>query len=183
MSLSYNTIAIFAGSGPDLYHLSYEAQRLGHELGRRSIDLVCNGSGKGLSEEFFSAARSEGGAIVKLVAPALAKNICTFMTNTSVVPMEKPQDRKRAMIERAEAIFVLPGGLVGDDSDSVLTPKDLANGAGEKPLILVNLDKHFNKLGNAIAAHGNPQNVQWARCIDEALDMFDYMRVHPQPRV
>lgn len=182
MSLSYNTIAIFAGSGPDLYHLSYEAQRLGHELGRRSIDLVCNGSGKGLSEEFFSAARSEGGPIVKLVAPELAKKIPTFMTNTTVVPMKCPKERKREMIQRADAIIVLPGGLVGEESDSVLTPKDLANGAGEKPLILLNLDKHFNKLGNAIAAHGKTENIQWARCIDEALDMFDFMRVHPQPR-
>lgn len=180
MPLSYNTIAIFAGSGADLYDLSFEAQRLGHELGRRSVDLVCNGSGRGLAEEFFSAARSEGGPIVKLVAPELAKNHSAIHSNVDVVPVKCPKQRKREMIDRAEAIFVLPGGLVGEDNDSVLTPKDLANGAGEKPLILLNLDQHFNKLGNAIAMHGNPQNVQWARCVVEALDMFDYMRMHPK---
>lgn len=175
MPLSYNTIAVFAGS--DSYDLSFEAQRLGHELGRRSVDLVCNGSGKGLAEEFFSAAKSEGGTIVKLVAPALAKDICTFMTQVSVVPMECAKDRKREMISRAEAIFVLPGGLTSEDSDSVLTTKDLANGAGEKPMILVNLNKHFSKMHNAIPS----ENVQWARCVDEALDMLDHMRLYPQP--
>lgn len=173
MPLSYNTIAIFAGS--EDYGVPWEAQRLGHELGKRSVDLVCNGSGKGLAEEFFSAARSEGATILKLVSPDRAQEPCRFRPNLSVVAMDSAAERKREMIARAEAIFVLPGGLVGDDNDSVLTPKDLANGAGEKPLILVNLNKHFSKMHNAIPA----ENVQWARCIVEALDMFDWMRMHP----
>ena len=177
MSLSYNVIAIFAGS--ESYGLEWEAQRLGHELGRRSVDLVCNGSGRGLAEEFFTAAHSEGGPILKLVSPDRAQRPCSFQPNLSVVAMECPQERKREMIGRAEAIFVLPGGLVGDDSDHVLTPKDLANGTGEKPLILLNLGQHFSKMHNAIPS----RNVQWARCIDEALDIFDDMRMQPQPRV
>lgn len=177
MPLSYNTIAIFAGS--DSYGLEYEAQRLGHELGRRSVDLVCNGSGKGLAEEFFDAAKSEGAPILKLVSPDRAQPSCMFHPNLSVVAMDCAKERKREMIERADAIFVLPGGLTGEGSDSVLTTGDLANGAGEKPLILLNLGKHFSKMHNAIVS----ENVQWARCIDEALDIFDHMRVHPKPQV
>jgi predicted Rossmann-fold nucleotide-binding protein len=179
MQLSYNTIAIFAGS--ENYGLEWEAQRLGHELGRRSVDLVCNGSGKGLAEEFFGAAKSEGAPILKLVSPDRAQPPCAFQPNLSIVAMECAAERKREMIQRGEAIFVLPGGLVAGDSDHVLTADDLVRGAGEKPLILIDLGKHFTKLHNALPSDA-PQ-VFKARCIDEALDMFDHMRMHPKPAV
>lgn len=180
MSLSYNTVTVFAGS--ESYGMEYDAQHLGRELGKRSVDVVCNGSGKGLAEEFFHSANSEGGSIVKLVAPELAEKRYYTRPNLSVLPVDGAAQRKQQMIARGEAIFVLPGGVTGEPDESVLTTKDLANGAGEKPLIILNLNGYFNGLRDDIAAGAPARSVHWARCVEEAMDIFDHMRVYPQPR-
>jgi hypothetical protein len=142
------SLCVFCGSasGRDPRFVA-AARELGGELGRRGITLVWGGGRVGLMGEVADAALAAGGRLVGVI-PAFLRTaeLChPAIRPEDLVVTEDLFERKRRLIELADAFAVLPGGLgTLDELFEVVALAQLERHA--KPCGLLNVAGFFDPL-------------------------------------
>jgi uncharacterized protein (TIGR00730 family) len=123
------------------------ARRLGAELGRRGITLVWGAGRVGLMGEVADATLAAGGRLVGVIPGFLrTAELChPAIRPGDLFVTEDLFERKRRMIERADAFAILPGGLgTLDELFEVVALAQLRR--HEKPCALLNVAGFFDPL-------------------------------------
>jgi hypothetical protein len=142
------SLCVFCGaaSGRDPRFVA-AARRLGQELGRRRITLVWGAGRVGLMGEVADAALAEGGRLVGVIPGFLrTAEVChPAIRPYDLVVTEDLFERKRRLIELADAFAILPGGLgTLDELFEVIALAQLKRHA--KPCGLLNVAGFFDPL-------------------------------------
>ncbi|WP_089962116.1 TIGR00730 family Rossman fold protein [Lentzea xinjiangensis] len=145
-SIESRTITVFCGARPGSPAAAVAAERLGHAIGMGGHRLVYGAGGVGLMEVTARAAAAAG-AVVTGVVPRFLYELDRVQQAvcTDLVVTDDMFERKRLMIDRADAFVALPGGF--GTLDEVLEVIALAYlGQCPKPLALVDVDGHWDAL-------------------------------------
>jgi len=92
-------------------HFSVAARDAGRLLARRGITLVYGGGGLGLMGEAARACKAAGGRVEGIITRKFLDLEQGWLGCDELVVVDTMRERKRILVERAEAFLVLPGGL------------------------------------------------------------------------
>ncbi len=137
------SLCVFCGSqvGTDPAHKRH-AGELGTLLGSHGIDLVYGGGGIGLMGVIADAALAAGGRVIGVIPKTLSGVEIAHQHITELVVVEGMDQRKSAMIGRADGFVILPGGLgTLDEAFEVITWKQL--GFHDKPIVVLDGDGYW----------------------------------------
>lgn len=169
-------ITVFCGSHHGAHpFFSVAASILGNCLAKRGVTLVYGGSSAGTMGELARAALSEGGKVIG------------YMTQ-ELLTKEKPQDgltelfieksmteRKRKLIDSADAYIVLPGGIgTMEEFFEVLSQSRFS----PKPIGILNINNFYDSLF-AFCQHAqmqgfiSPQHINTLVIHDEPNHLID----------
>ncbi len=119
------------------------AEALGRELARKGIDIIYGGGAGGLMGRLADAALSEGGRIIGILPRFMDELEWGHQKLTELVLVNDMHERKRAMLERADAVVALPGGCgTLEELFEAITWKRLGLYFG--PIVLVNVQGFFD---------------------------------------
>lgn len=106
-----NSVAVYCASSrkcAPVYHVA--AQGLGAELARHGITVIYGGGGGGLMGSLADGALAEGGRVIGVIPRFMDDLEWGHRGVTELMLVEDMHQRKRTMIERADAVVALPGG-------------------------------------------------------------------------
>jgi uncharacterized protein (TIGR00730 family) len=132
------SVCVFCGSqyGADPIHRRVATQ-LGATLGAAGVAVIYGGGHVGLMGAVADAAMAAGGEVIGLIPTRLLEREVGHRAITELITTPDMFERKRQMIDRADAFVILPGGLgTLDELLEVVTLRQL--GYHDKPIILVN---------------------------------------------
>ncbi len=139
-------VCVFCGSshGDDPAYTE-AARHLGETLARRDLGLVYGGGGVGLMGIVADAVLAGGGKVYGVIPRSLARPEIAHQGLTELVVVDDLFERKRLMMERADAFVSLPGGVgTLDELFEVLTWVQL--GEMSKPSGLLDVGGFYDKL-------------------------------------
>lgn len=121
------------------------ADRLGRILAREGVGLVYGGGGTGLMGAVADGALDEGGHVLGVLPRFMQEIEWGHPGLSELVLVETMHERKRIMIESADAIVSLPGGSgTLEELSEVITLKRLGMYTG--PIVIVNTDGFYDPL-------------------------------------
>ena len=121
------------------------ARELGALVAARGLGLVTGGGALGLMGVVTDAALAGGAEVIGVIPGSLVEREVAHGRLTQRVVVRDMFERKREMMERADAFIALPGGMgTLDELTEVLTWTQL--GLFAKPCGLVNVDGYWNPL-------------------------------------
>jgi hypothetical protein len=130
------------GTRPDY---AEAARTLGHELGRRGIDLVYGGGDIGLMGILADSAMEAGAHVIGVIPRALVNREVAHDGLDELRVVDSMHERKALMVELADGFIALPGGLgTFEELFEVLTWAQL--GVHRKPCALVDVCGYFDEL-------------------------------------
>jgi hypothetical protein len=137
---------VFAGSSPSSRPEYLGAAReLGHELAKRSIDLIYGGASVGLMGALADAALEGGGHVIAVIPQALVAKEVAHPCVPDLRVVSSMHERKALMAELASGFIALPGGLgTLEELLEVLTWAQL--GVHAKPCGVLNTCGYFDSL-------------------------------------
>src|SRR5579883_2136456 len=119
------------------------AETLGRELARKGITIIYGGGAGGLMGRLADAALSQGGRIIGILPRFMEELEWGHQKLTELVLVNDMHERKRAMLERADAVVALPGGCgTLEELFEAITWKRLGLFFG--PVVLVNVNRFFD---------------------------------------
>jgi hypothetical protein len=151
-----SSVCVFCGSqyGADPVHRRAAAQ-LGDTLGGAGLRVIYGGGHVGLMGAVADSAMAAGGEVIGVIPSRLLEREVGHRAITELITTPDMFERKRQMIDRADAFVILPGGLgTLDELLDVMTLRQL--GYHDKPIILINLNVYwdpFIALVDQIVAH------------------------------
>jgi hypothetical protein len=117
--------------------------------------VIYGGGHVGLMGAVADSAMAAGGEVIGLIPSRLLEREVGHRAITELITTPDMFERKRQMIDRADAFVILPGGLgTLDELLDVMTLRQL--GYHDKPIILINLNGYWNPfiaLVDQIVAH------------------------------
>jgi uncharacterized protein (TIGR00730 family) len=140
------SVCVFCGSqyGADPLYRRV-ATHLGELLGAARVVLIYGGGHVGLMGAVADAAMAAGGVVIGVIPARLLEREVGHRAITELITTRDMFERKRQMIDRADAFVVLPGGLgTLDELLEVVTLRQL--GYHDKPVVLVNLGGYWDPL-------------------------------------
>ena len=141
-----NSVCVFCGSRlgkGDRYRDA--AAELGRELAARRLELVYGGASVGTMGVIADNALAAGGHVYGVIPNGLVERELAHTTLTDLVVVDTLSERKRRMIDRADAFIALPGGLgTLDELFEVLTTATL--GLHTKPTGVLDVDGFYGPL-------------------------------------
>jgi uncharacterized protein (TIGR00730 family) len=140
------SVCVFCGSqyGADPLYRRV-ATHLGELLGAAGVVLIYGGGHVGLMGAVADAAMAAGGVVIGVIPARLLEREVGHRAITELITTRDMFERKRQMIDRADAFVVLPGGLgTLDELLEVVTLRQL--GYHDKPVVLVNLGGYWDPL-------------------------------------
>ena len=119
------------------------AERLGRILARNQITIVYGGGGVGSMGRLADGALAEGGTVIGVI-PSFMKELEWFHSGiTELRLVDDLHDRKRQLIDGADAVIALPGGSgTLDELLEAISLKRLGTFLG--PILLVNTCGFFD---------------------------------------
>jgi hypothetical protein len=135
---------VFCGSqyGADPVHRRVATQ-LGETLGAAGVAVIYGGGHVGLMGAVADSAMAAGGQVIGLIPTRLLEREVGHRAITELITTPDMFERKRQMIDRADAFVILPGGLgTLDELLDVVTLRQL--GYHDKPIILVNTGGYWD---------------------------------------
>ncbi|MFB6219553.1 MAG: TIGR00730 family Rossman fold protein [Halobacteriaceae archaeon] len=138
-------VCVYCGSNPGRRAAYREAAgALGRTLADRGLGLVYGGGSVGLMGELAAAALDAGGDVVGVIPESLAdREVAYEAVDLRVV--DSMHERKRTMVELADAFVALPGGLgTAEELFEVLTWAQL--GIHTDPVGLLEVEGYFEAL-------------------------------------
>jgi uncharacterized protein (TIGR00730 family) len=138
------SVCVFCGSqyGADPVHRRVATQ-LGEALAGAGLAVIYGGGHVGLMGAVADSAMAAGGQVIGLIPTRLLEREVGHRAITELITTPDMFERKRQMIDRADAFVILPGGLgTLDELLDVVTLRQL--GYHDKPIILVNLGGYWD---------------------------------------
>jgi uncharacterized protein (TIGR00730 family) len=132
-----------AGLAPTYLALADEA---GRRIGEQGHSLVYGGGGNGMMGAVARAARIAGAAIVGITTRRLVAAEQADDRRDDLIVSTDLGARKSAMIEKADAFLVLPGGLGTLDELFEVWTTGPQLGQHDKPIVLVNAGGFYTGL-------------------------------------
>jgi hypothetical protein len=121
------------------------AAALGEAIARAGNTLVYGGGAVGSMGALADAALAEGGQVVGIIPRFMRELEWAHSGLTELRLVEDMQQRKREMLQEADAIVTLPGGSgTFEELFEAITSKRL--GFFPKPIVIVNQDRFYDPL-------------------------------------
>lgn len=138
------SVCIFLGSNPGNNPAYMEAADLmGRELAQRGLTCVYGGSCTGMMNQLAESALAEGGKVIGVTVQALKDKEEFHKGLTELYVKPTMHERKKLMIELADAFIALPGGVgTFEEFFEVYTLKQL--GFHDKPCGLLNVNRFYS---------------------------------------
>ena len=138
-------LCVFAGSAPGVPPEDLDlAAAVGAALARAGVPIVYGGGSTGCMGAMADAALAAGARVVGVVPRDLFR-ADEVHAGVELVEVDSLHERKRVMLERAEAFVVLPGGLgTLDEAGEVLTWAQL--GIHAAPIVVVDPTGYWRPL-------------------------------------
>jgi uncharacterized protein (TIGR00730 family) len=138
------SVCVFCGSqyGADPVHRRVATQ-LGEMLAGAGVAVIYGGGHVGLMGAVADSAMAAGGEVIGLIPTRLLEREVGHRAITELITTPDMFERKRQMIDRADAFVILPGGLgTLDELLEVVTLRQL--GYHDKLIIVVNLGGYWD---------------------------------------
>jgi uncharacterized protein (TIGR00730 family) len=187
----YQTLCVFTGSSinvPEIYKTA--ARDTGALIAKAGKTLVYGGGRVGLMGLCADAALAAGGKVIGVIPQHLQKWEVEHAGLTELHIVDGMHNRKRMMVDRSDALIVLPGGFgTLDETFELLTWKQVH--LHSMPIVIVNVNgywdpllaliRHIIETGFAHATHANLfKVVERVDQIMEALAAGDDPVIGPQ---
>jgi uncharacterized protein (TIGR00730 family) len=112
MSAPRFSICVYCGSRPGQGEAFVEAARsVGQWIGQQGGQLVYGGGHNGLMGVVADAAAAAGARVVGIIPRTMVEREWARQACDELIVVETMHERKRIMMERADAFLALPGGL------------------------------------------------------------------------
>lgn len=140
------SICVYCGSRPGLNpEFTNAAVVVGTWIGRHGGQLVYGGGRSGLMGLVADATLQAGGRVIGVIPTALVEKECAHQSCTELHIVDTMHDRKRMMVERADAFLALPGGIgTFEELFEVWTWRQL--GYHDKPIGILNTAGYYDGL-------------------------------------
>lgn len=145
-------ICVYCGSEPGINPAHAEAARdFGRILAEKGIGLVYGGGSIGLMGEIARSVLRHGGYVTGIIPIFLSEQEHMLIDAQELIVVEDMHQRKQQMFLKSDGFVALPGGLgTLEELVEQLTWAQL--GQHSKPIVLANIDGHFEPL-LALFAH------------------------------
>lgn len=150
MNKSYDqikSVAVYCGSKTPM-DSAYEEAAVGLAkfIAAHGMTLVFGGSNVGMMKTLADAALAAGGKVVGVFTTNLPMSLA-HPGLTELVVTHSLAERKREMIDRADALVALPGGLgTLDELFDALALRRVKNGGHKKPVGVLNVNGYYDSL-------------------------------------
>ena len=178
---SLNSVCVYCGSSNNVSDDIKEiATKVGIALAERNITVVYGGGHVGLMGMTADSALAAGGDVVGIIPDHLQRREKRHTTLTELIITDSMHTRKKLMVERSDAFFILPGGLgTLDEMFEILTWRQLE--LHDKPVIMINWMGYWDKIVEAIdhaveVGFVRPQHragLTVVNTVEEAMDALD----------
>lgn len=140
------SIAVFCGSSPGLNPAYTEATKvLGEIMAEQGITLVYGAGNVGLMGVVADAALSKNGKVIGTIPQFLVDKEVAHYGITELIITETMHERKQKMVDVAEGIIVLPGGIgTLDEFFEMFTWQQL--GLHDKPIGILNVNGYYDHI-------------------------------------
>lgn len=140
-------VAVYCGSRTPMDHVYEEAAvGLAKFIASHGMTLVFGGSNIGTMKTVADAALAAGGEVVGVFTTNLPMSLA-YPGVTELVVTHSLAERKKEMIERADALVALPGGLgTLDELFDALALRRVKNGGHKKPVGVLNVNGYYDQL-------------------------------------
>ena len=121
------------------------AKKLGCFLGMKSVTIIFGGGRWGIMGTIATSAKINGSKVTGVITKKLIEmeNVIDDLDNLIVV--DTMAERKAKLVELADILLVLPGGIgTVDELFDFWTKVQL--GIDKKPILIWNINGHYNKL-------------------------------------
>ena len=141
------SVAVYCGSRTPMKHAFEEAAaELAKFIAAHGMTLIFGGSNVGTMKTVADAALAAGGKVVGVFTTNLPMPLA-HPGLTELVVTHSLAERKREMIERADALVALPGGLgTLDELFDALALRRVKNGGHKKPVGVLNVNGYYDPL-------------------------------------
>ena len=141
------SVAVYCGSRMPMKHAFEEAAaELAKFIAAHGMTLIFGGSNVGTMKTVADAALAAGGKVVGVFTTNLPMSLA-HPGLTELVVTHSLAERKREMIERADALVALPGGLgTLDELFDALALRRVKNGGHKKPVGVLNVNGYYDPL-------------------------------------
>lgn len=142
---------IFVGcSSRDTNNESYliATRKIGNFIAENGYNLVFGGWDKGLMGEVYHTVKQNPKSKSKVIVATCKKFINEFNNEKlydEIYVYETMSDRKAKLIELADAIIILPGGL-GSIDELITSVESKRFGDHNKPIIIVNANNFYDNI-------------------------------------
>ncbi|MBP5469837.1 MAG: TIGR00730 family Rossman fold protein [Candidatus Riflebacteria bacterium] len=166
MTKNKKTICVFCSSSNDVSDfIKTEGAAFAKLVAEKGYDLLYGGTAQGLMKVVADSYKAAGGHLIGVIptymtdSESLKKRLNSdtaslenmadqgklYLGLDEVIKVDDLGPRKQIMLDRADAIVCLPGGIgTYDEFFTVLTLKQV--GSHNKPIYLLNSDDYFNAL-------------------------------------
>ncbi|WDF83365.1 TIGR00730 family Rossman fold protein [Lacticaseibacillus pabuli] len=144
-------LTVFCGARFGRHH-SYEqvANALGWYMGRNGFDLVYGGSQSGIMGVISGAVLAAGGEVTGISPAGMFESEVPRENATYNIVTNDMDERKRKLMEEADAFFVFPGGL-GTLEELAQTLSWMAiDLLPVKPIAIFNMNHYYDSLVNML---------------------------------
>lgn len=141
-----NSIAVFCGSSPGLNSIYSEVTKaLGETMADQNITLVYGAGNVGLMGVVADAVLSKKGKVIGTIPQFLVDKEVAHYGITELIVTETMHERKQKMVDVAEGVIVLPGGIgTLDEFFEMFTWQQL--GLHDKPIGILNINGFYDHL-------------------------------------
>ena len=141
------SVAVYCGSRSPVNPVFEDAAiKLGRFIAEQGMTLVFGGSNVGTMKTLSDAALAAGGKVVGVFTTNLPMSLA-HPRLTELVVTNSLAERKKMMIERADALVALPGGLgTLDELFDALALRRVKTGGHKKPVGVLNVNGYYDKL-------------------------------------
>jgi uncharacterized protein (TIGR00730 family) len=140
------SLCVYCGSKPGK-HPAYEAaaQAVGAWIGAHQGQLVYGGGHNGLMGILADATQAAGGRVVGIIPGSMVEREWARHSCDELHVVGTMHERKRMMMERADAFLALPGGIgTFEEFFEAWTWRQL--GYHDKPVGLLNVEGYYDRL-------------------------------------
>ena len=141
-----NSIAVFCGSSPGI-NPQYAAatEQLGHAMAEQAITLVYGAGNVGLMGAVADAVLEKKGKVIGTIPQFLVDKEVAHYGISELIITETMHERKQKMVDVAEGVIVLPGGIgTLDEFFEMFTWQQL--GLHDKPIGILNVNGFYDHI-------------------------------------
>ena len=180
-------ICMYGASSPDLEQIYFDkASELGKKMALRGHSLVFGGGDQGLMGACVRGLEAEGGKAIGVAPRFFDLPGILHMESSEFIFTDDMRERKKIMMELAEAFVILPGGVgTLEEFFETFTLKQL--GQLNKPIAVLNVDGYFDIL-KAIMDQSIEKGFMKKECgslygiFSDPDELLDYIEnVHEEP--